>query len=56
MTLLKHLVDYRYFYPADNNPLFELPLTVANEDDLDKLNKIEQKDLFNQYVSHRPNS
>ena len=49
--------DYRYFYPADNNPLFQLPLTVANEEDLDKLkNKTEQEDLFNQCVSHRPNS
>ena len=49
--------EYRYFYPADNNPLFQLPLTLANEEDLDKLNnKIEQKDLFNHYVSHRPNS
>ena len=49
--------DFRYFYPADNNPVFELPLTVANQEDLDKLrNKIEQKDLLNQCVSHRPNS
>ena len=49
--------DYIYFYPADNNFLFQLPLTVANEEDLDKLkNKIEQKDLFDQCVSHRPNS
>ena len=49
--------DYRYFYPADNNPLFQLPLTLANKEDLDKLkNKIEQKDLFNQCLSHRPNS
>ena len=49
--------DYRYFYPTDNNPLFQLPLTLANEEDLDKLkNKIEQKDLFNQCVSHPPKS
>ena len=49
--------DSRYFYPADNNPVFQLPLTVANEEDVDKLkNKIQQKDLFNQCVSHRPNS
>ena len=26
--------DYRYFYPADNNPLFQLPLTLVNEEDL----------------------
>ena len=24
--------DYRYFYPADNNPLFQLSLTLVNED------------------------
>ena len=49
--------EYRYFYPADNNPLFQLPLAVAKEEDHDKLkNKNEQKDLFNQCVSHRPNS
>ena len=48
--------DYRYFYPANNIPLFQLPLTVANEDNLDKLkNKIEQRDAFNQCVSHRRN-
>ena len=49
--------EYRYFYPAGNSPLFQLPLTLENEEDLDKLkNKIEQKDLFNQCVSQRPNS
>ena len=46
-----------YVYPADNNALFQLPLTLGNEEDLDKLkNKIEQKELFDPYVSHRPNS
>ena len=49
--------EYRYFCPADNNPLFQLPSAVANEEDFDKLKKkIEHKDLIHQCVSHRPNS
>ena len=49
--------DYKYFCPADNNPLLQLPSAVANEQAFDKLtNKIEHKDLFHQSVSHRRNS
>ena len=38
--------DFRYFYPADNNPVSKLPLTLLIED-LDKMeNIIKQKDVF----------
>ena len=48
--------DYRYLYPADNNPFLELLLRLANKNYFDQMErKIEQKGIFEQIVSHRPN-
>ena len=46
--------DYRYFSTADNNPNFNLPLRVANKEDLHKMKSKVQQEFFEQSVSHDP--
>ena len=49
--------EYRYYYAADNNPIFQTPITLENESDLLTLqSRIEQENFLHDCVVHRPNT
>ena len=49
--------EYRYYYAADNNPVFPTPITLENESDLLTLqSRLEQENFLHDCVMHRPNT
>ena len=48
---------FQYFYPANNNTVFETPKVLSDERDLHKiLNSLEKNDLFEDLVRQRPDT
>ena len=49
--------DFRYYYAADNNPVFLAPVTVSNQQDLEFIkDRIDKESFFENAIQQRPNT